>query len=190
MCVCVCRLALRIRQSRAAIRIQSMYRMYSVRRHYQRMLQSAIMIQCYYRRWRGIFAHTRYTVIMRLCYTPELSDYWLTPSFKDNHDAYVISLLNSLVTYGQIIADCLLWFTATQLANHLRLVKAAVVFQKSWRGRKGRVYSRQRYKHVVMIQCRVRMWIAKRKLKALKVFIHIKRVVLLNTDKYFEWTVY
>ena len=52
------------------------------------------------------------------------------------------------------------------------------MFQKSWRGRKGRVYSRQRYKHIVMIQCRVRMWIAKRKLKALKVFIHIKSCVV------------
>ena len=59
--------------------------------------------------------------------------------------------------------------TARCVALAIKESKAAVVIQSCWRGWVGRKHCVWRKRSIIRVQCRVRQWIAIRRLKELKV---------------------
>ena len=59
--------------------------------------------------------------------------------------------------------------TARCVALAIKECKAAVVIQSCWRGWVGRKHCVWRRRSIIRVQCRVRQWIAIRRLKELKV---------------------
>ena len=64
LCLCFTRHAHYIRQTRAAIKIQSTYRMYKQRRNYMTTCNAILYILTCYRRWKGMYMYIIILIVL------------------------------------------------------------------------------------------------------------------------------
>ncbi|XP_072367579.1 abnormal spindle-like microcephaly-associated protein isoform X2 [Scyliorhinus torazame] len=141
----------RIKENRAAITIQSWFRMYKGKQRYLHEKQNCIRIQSWYRCCIAQHAYRTMktaVLVIQKCYRAYRKG-------KAQHEKYVLMLTAAIVIQAHYRG-----MKARQLA---RKVKAACIIQSYWQMRKERVKFLHHRQCIIVIQAHVKRWQAQRR---------------------------